>query len=71
MEAADTGQLSSRRGNRIPATGPAPGPGPAFSPSHERPPGDFTVPRGRITGLLGPSGCGKSTLMRAVAGTQA
>ncbi|MFD8432849.1 ABC transporter ATP-binding protein [Streptomyces coelicoflavus] len=30
----------------------------------------FTVPRGRITGLLGPSGCGKSTLMRAVAGTQ-
>ncbi|MEU3198169.1 MULTISPECIES: ABC transporter ATP-binding protein [unclassified Streptomyces] len=31
----------------------------------------FTVPRGRITGLLGPSGCGKSTLMRAVAGTQA
>ncbi|MFF4763898.1 ABC transporter ATP-binding protein [Streptomyces sp. NPDC001292] len=32
---------------------------------------DFTVPRGRITGLLGPSGCGKSTLMRAIAGTQA
>ncbi|MET8945261.1 ABC transporter ATP-binding protein [Streptomyces sp. NPDC004542] len=32
---------------------------------------DFTVPRGRITGLLGPSGCGKSTLMRAVVGTQA
>ncbi|WMC87764.1 ABC transporter ATP-binding protein [Streptomyces rochei] len=32
---------------------------------------DFTVPRGRITGLHGPSGCGKSTLMRAVAGTQA
>ncbi|MFY4721226.1 ABC transporter ATP-binding protein [Streptomyces sp. LaBMicrA B280] len=31
----------------------------------------FTVPPGRITGLLGPSGCGKSTLMRAVAGTQA
>ncbi|GHH85515.1 multidrug ABC transporter ATP-binding protein [Streptomyces sulfonofaciens] len=31
---------------------------------------DFTVPRGRITGLLGPSGCGKSTLMRAVVGTQ-
>ncbi|AQS68297.1 ABC transporter ATP-binding protein [Streptomyces pactum] len=31
----------------------------------------FTVPRGRITGLLGPSGCGKSTLMRAIAGTQA
>ncbi|MEU5364689.1 ABC transporter ATP-binding protein [Streptomyces sp. NPDC005925] len=32
---------------------------------------DFTVPRGRITGLLGPSGCGKSTLMRSVVGTQA
>ncbi|MFE9449162.1 ABC transporter ATP-binding protein [Streptomyces sp. NPDC006739] len=32
---------------------------------------DFSVPRGRITGLLGPSGCGKSTLMRAVVGTQA
>lgn len=32
---------------------------------------EFTVPRGRITGLLGPSGCGKSTLMRAVVGTQA
>jgi ABC-2 type transport system ATP-binding protein len=31
----------------------------------------FTVPPGRITGLLGPSGCGKSTLMRAVVGTQA
>ncbi|MEV3872176.1 ABC transporter ATP-binding protein [Streptomyces sp. NPDC049906] len=31
----------------------------------------FTVPRGRITGLLGPSGCGKSTLIRAVVGTQA
>ncbi|MEU0780735.1 ABC transporter ATP-binding protein [Streptomyces sp. NPDC006173] len=32
---------------------------------------DFTVPRGRITGLLGPSGCGKSTLMRATVGSQA
>jgi ABC-2 type transport system ATP-binding protein len=32
---------------------------------------DFTVPRGRITGLLGPSGCGKSTLMRSIVGTQA
>ncbi|MEU3555208.1 ABC transporter ATP-binding protein [Streptomyces fragilis] len=32
---------------------------------------DFTVPAGRVTGLLGPSGCGKSTLMRAVMGTQA
>ncbi|MEZ3179412.1 ABC transporter ATP-binding protein [Streptomyces pimonensis] len=32
---------------------------------------DFTLPRGRITGILGPSGCGKSTLMRAVVGTQA
>ncbi|MFF0434643.1 ABC transporter ATP-binding protein [Streptomyces sp. NPDC004327] len=31
----------------------------------------FTVPRGRITGLLGPSGCGKTTLMRAIVGTQA
>ncbi|MFJ7904823.1 ABC transporter ATP-binding protein [Streptomyces sp. NPDC096198] len=31
----------------------------------------FSVPPGRITGLLGPSGCGKSTLMRAIAGTQA
>ncbi|OIJ85634.1 ABC transporter ATP-binding protein [Streptomyces monashensis] len=31
----------------------------------------FTVPPGRITGLLGPSGCGKSTLMRAIVGTQA
>ncbi|MFD3337500.1 ABC transporter ATP-binding protein [Streptomyces sp. NPDC058700] len=32
---------------------------------------DFTVPAGRVTGLLGPSGCGKSTLMRAIVGTQA
>ncbi|MGW6570370.1 ABC transporter ATP-binding protein [Streptomyces sp. NPDC054975] len=32
---------------------------------------DFSVPPGRITGLLGPSGCGKSTLMRAIVGTQA
>ncbi|MGX4690580.1 ABC transporter ATP-binding protein [Streptomyces sp. JNUCC 63] len=32
---------------------------------------DFTISRGRITGLLGPSGCGKSTLMRAIVGTQA
>ena len=31
----------------------------------------FTVPTGRITGLLGPSGCGKSTLLRAVVGVQA
>ena len=31
----------------------------------------FTIPRGRITGLLGPSGCGKSTLVRALVGTQA
>jgi ABC-2 type transport system ATP-binding protein len=31
----------------------------------------FTIPRGRITGLLGPSGCGKSTLMRAIVGSQA
>ncbi|MEU4280441.1 ABC transporter ATP-binding protein [Streptomyces tanashiensis] len=32
---------------------------------------DFTVPAGRITGLLGPSGCGKTTLMRTIVGTQA
>ncbi|MFF0478057.1 ABC transporter ATP-binding protein [Streptomyces sp. NPDC004284] len=32
---------------------------------------DFTVPAGRVTGLLGPSGCGKTTLMRAIVGTQA
>ncbi|MCP9961651.1 ABC transporter ATP-binding protein [Streptomyces somaliensis] len=32
---------------------------------------DFSVPPGRITGLLGPSGCGKTTLMRAVIGAQA
>ncbi|MEU2184411.1 ABC transporter ATP-binding protein [Streptomyces thermolilacinus] len=32
---------------------------------------DFSVPPGRITGLLGPSGCGKTTLMRAVTGSQA
>ncbi|MDP9135115.1 MAG: ABC transporter ATP-binding protein [Actinomycetota bacterium] len=31
---------------------------------------DFSVARGRITGLLGPSGCGKTTLMRAVVGVQ-
>ncbi|MFE9043908.1 ABC transporter ATP-binding protein [Streptomyces sp. NPDC007818] len=31
----------------------------------------FTVPAGRVTGLLGPSGCGKTTLMRAIVGTQA
>ncbi|MFJ2636464.1 ABC transporter ATP-binding protein [Streptomyces sp. NPDC087422] len=31
----------------------------------------FTLPPGRITGLLGPSGCGKSTLMRAIVGSQA
>ncbi len=30
----------------------------------------FTVPRGRVTGLLGPSGCGKTTLIRAVVGVQ-
>ena len=32
---------------------------------------NFTVPAGRITGLLGPSGCGKSTLLRSVVGVQA
>lgn len=31
---------------------------------------DFTVPAGRITGLLGPSGSGKTTLMRAIVGAQ-
>ncbi|ASN51607.1 ABC transporter ATP-binding protein [Sinomonas sp. R1AF57] len=30
----------------------------------------FTVPTGRITGLLGPSGSGKSTLMRSIVGVQ-
>ncbi|TYP86148.1 ABC transporter ATP-binding protein [Blastococcus xanthinilyticus] len=30
----------------------------------------FTVPAGRVTGLLGPSGSGKSTLMRALVGVQ-
>jgi ABC-2 type transport system ATP-binding protein len=31
---------------------------------------DFTVARGRVTGLLGPSGCGKTTLMRSIVGVQ-
>jgi len=31
---------------------------------------DFSVRRGRITGLLGPSGCGKTTLMRCIVGVQ-
>lgn len=31
---------------------------------------DFSLPAGRITGLLGPSGSGKSTLMRAIVGVQ-
>ncbi|MGA8924688.1 MAG: ABC transporter ATP-binding protein [Solirubrobacterales bacterium] len=31
---------------------------------------DFTVARGRITGLLGPSGGGKTTLMRSIVGVQ-
>ncbi|WP_427016959.1 ABC transporter ATP-binding protein [Pseudarthrobacter sp. P1] len=30
----------------------------------------FTIPAGRITGLLGPSGSGKTTLMRAIVGVQ-
>lgn len=28
----------------------------------------FSIPRGRIVGLLGPNGCGKSTIMKLVAG---
>ena len=31
---------------------------------------DFSLPTGRITGLLGPSGCGKTTVMRALVGVQ-
>jgi ABC-2 type transport system ATP-binding protein len=31
---------------------------------------DFSIARGRITGLLGPSGCGKTTLMRSIVGVQ-
>lgn len=31
---------------------------------------DFSIPAGRITGLLGPSGSGKTTLMRATVGVQ-
>lgn len=31
---------------------------------------DFSIPAGRITGLLGPSGSGKTTLMRAIVGVQ-
>jgi ABC-2 type transport system ATP-binding protein len=30
----------------------------------------FTIPGGRVTGLLGPSGCGKTTLMRTLVGVQ-
>jgi ABC-2 type transport system ATP-binding protein len=31
----------------------------------------FTIPGGRVTGLLGPSGCGKTTLLRTLVGVQA
>jgi ABC-2 type transport system ATP-binding protein len=31
---------------------------------------NWTVPTGRIVGLLGPSGCGKTTLMRSIVGVQ-
>jgi ABC-2 type transport system ATP-binding protein len=31
---------------------------------------EFTIPPGRITGLLGPSGSGKTTLMRVLVGAQ-
>ena len=30
----------------------------------------FSIPVGRITGMLGPSGCGKTTLMRSIVGVQ-
>jgi len=30
----------------------------------------FTIPGGRVTGLLGPSGCGKTTLLRTLVGVQ-
>jgi len=30
----------------------------------------FSIPRGRVSGLLGPSGCGKTTLMRTLVGVQ-
>lgn len=30
----------------------------------------FTLPGGRVTGLLGPSGCGKTTLLRTLVGVQ-
>lgn len=30
----------------------------------------FSVPAGRVTGLLGPSGCGKTTLLRTLVGVQ-
>ena len=29
---------------------------------------DFTIPDGKLIGLLGPSGCGKTTLLRCIAG---
>lgn len=31
---------------------------------------NFTIPKGKITGLIGPSGSGKTTLMRAIIGAQ-
>ena len=31
---------------------------------------DFTIPDGKLIGLLGPSGCGKSTTLRMLAGLE-
>ena len=28
----------------------------------------FSIPRGKIVGLLGPNGCGKSTIMKMISG---
>ena len=31
---------------------------------------DFTIPDGKLIGLLGPSGCGKSTTLNLISGLQ-